>query len=58
MQGRSSFIYQPNLINLLPRQIIIFKKSTGPEAIKRFFILNSTEHENYPAHNVKKLLAF
>ena len=28
------------------------KLNTGPEAIK-LFMLNSTEHEIYPAHNVK-----
>ena len=26
------------------------RKKTGPEVIKLFFILNSAEHEIYPAH--------
>ena len=28
-------------------------KSSGPKVMKLFFILNTAEHEIYPAHNVK-----
>ena len=28
-------------------------KVVGPQGYKTFFIINSTEHEIYPAHNVK-----
>ena len=30
--------------------IFLDKKRQGPEVIKLFFMLNSTEHENFPAH--------
>ena len=34
---------------------VLFVELSGPEVIKLFFMLNSTEHEIFPAH---KLLAF
>ena len=33
-----------------PRSTTFERKKRGPEVIKLFFILNSAEHEIYPAH--------